>query len=402
MRIASDNKKSMARKVMLNKTIIDGLTCPPGRRDVHVYDLKVPGLAYRLTANGARSWYLIRRMADGRSNRLKLGGRDLTVEQARNEATRYNAGIVDGVDHALERRTVRRSATLGELWEAYRSKHLEPRASAMTIRTDSSRWDTCFVDWTARKALSVNENDARDLHTQLGIAHGRTTANRALQLLRRMYNWARWPNPVKPKGIAWFNEVERERFVQPDELPKLFAALDAEETNPMVRDFVYLCLFTGARRSNVASMRADEINIAASTWIIPAGKSKNKKPMNVPLSVPALKIIKPRMNHPSGFIFPGDGRTGHLVEMKWTWQAVLERAGLKDLHLHDLRRTFGSFQAAAGASLSVIGASLGHQDHATTRIYARLNLDPVRASVGIATAAMLAAAKAKPKKGKKK
>jgi integrase len=69
----------------------------------------------------------------------------------------------------------------------------------------------------------------------------------------------------------------------------------------------------------------------------------------------------------------------------------LERAGLCDLHLHDLRRTLGSFQAAMGASLTIIGRSLGHRDQAATAIYSRINLDPVRASVDAAAAAIAAA-----------
>jgi site-specific recombinase XerD len=56
-----------------------------------------------------------------------------------------------------------------------------------------------------------------------------------------------------------------------------------------------------------------------------------------------------------------------------------------------LRRTLGSWQAADGASLSIIGKTLGHKNVSTTAIYARLNLDPVRQSVNAATKAMLAA-----------
>jgi hypothetical protein len=52
----------------------------------------------------------------------------------------------------------------------------------------------------------------------------------------------------------------------------------------------------------------------------------------------------------------------------------------------------GSWQAATGASLSVIGKSLGHLNQGTTAIYARLDLDPVREAVDRATSAMLAAA----------
>jgi integrase len=62
--------------------------------------------------------------------------------------------------------------------------------------------------------------------------------------------------------------------------------------------------------------------------------------------------------------------------------------GLMDVRLHDLRRTLGSFQAAAGASQYVIGKSLGHKSQQATAIYARLNLDPVRQSVETAIAAM--------------
>jgi len=64
---------------------------------------------------------------------------------------------------------------------------------------------------------------------------------------------------------------------------------------------------------------------------------------------------------------------------------------LHDLRLHDLRRTLGSWQAATGASLPIIGKSLGHKSLAATQIYARLNLDPVRASINKATDAMLTA-----------
>ena len=42
--------------------------------------------------------------------------------------------------------------------------------------------------------------------------------------------------------------------------------------------------------------------------------------------------------------------------------------------------------------MAIIGKSLNHKNQATTAIYARLDLDPVRQSVNTATAAMLEAA----------
>ena len=74
------------------------------------------------------------------------------------------------------------------------------------------------------------------------------------------------------------------------------------------------------------------------------------------------------------------------------WAALLKRAEVNDLRLHDLRRSLGSWQAATGASLAIIGKTLNHKDTATTAIYARLDLDPVRDAMGKAEAAIMAAA----------
>ena len=57
-----------------------------------------------------------------------------------------------------------------------------------------------------------------------------------------------------------------------------------------------------------------------------------------------------------------------------------------------MRRSSGSWQAALGASLHVIGKALGHRNQATTAIYARLDTNPVRASLTAAESALLAAA----------
>lgn len=67
-------------------------------------------------------------------------------------------------------------------------------------------------------------------------------------------------------------------------------------------------------------------------------------------------------------------------------------ARIKDLRIHDLRRTLGSWQASTGANLLVIGRTLQHKNVSTTAIYARLNLDPVWEAMQKAASAMLAAA----------
>jgi integrase len=137
-------------------------------------------------------------------------------------------------------------------------------------------------------------------------------------------------------------------------------------------------------------MRWGELNLEQGTWKIPRTKTEDSQTVTLPLE--AIEVLRARKRETSSvFVFPGNGRTGHLVEPKTGWKRILERAGIKDLRIHDLRRTLGSWQAITGSSLPIIGKSLNHKNASTTQIYARLNLDPVRESVQKATVAMIQA-----------
>jgi integrase len=58
------------------------------------------------------------------------------------------------------------------------------------------------------------------------------------------------------------------------------------------------------------------------------------------------------------------------------------RVGLRDLTIHDLRRTVAVRLVSAGASLPVIGAALGHRNLKTTQqVYALATRDDVRAAM---------------------
>jgi len=83
---------------------------------------------------------------------------------------------------------------------------------------------------------------------------------------------------------------------------------------------------------------------------------------------------------------------GHLRNVQTSWERIRAAAGVADLRIHDLRRTQGSWQAAMGISLAIIGKSLGHTDYKSTQVYARLQLDPVRDAVSRASDSMTKAA----------
>ncbi len=136
-------------------------------------------------------------------------------------------------------------------------------------------------------------------------------------------------------------------------------------------------------------MRWDEIHLLRGEWRI---ITKGKQPQTVTLSPDVLEILIERQKRScSEWVFPGIGKTGHLVEPKGAWKRIVNQAGLADMRIHDLRRTLGSWQAKNNSSLLVIGKSLNHKSTKSTDIYARLDLDPVRESVNLANAAILKA-----------
>ena len=84
----------------------------------------------------------------------------------------------------------------------------------------------------------------------------------------------------------------------------------------------------------------------------------------------------------AGWVIPwvirGRKAGAHLVNLEKPWRRIRARAGLEDVRLHDLRHTNASIAAAAGLSLPIIGALLGHSQPQTTARYAHLADNPLK------------------------
>jgi integrase len=228
----------------------------------------------------------------------------------------------------------------------------------------------------------------QDMHAHIGQEYGKIEANLVLAYIRAIYNkmieWG-WEGVNPAAKIQKFKEQKRDRFILHDELPKFMEALEMEPNRDM-RDFFLMCLYTGACCGNVLSMRWEDIDFSINEWRIP--DTKNGEPVRIPLIKEALEILNDRSwlkGSSTPWVFPSRERkkskSGHLEKPQAAWKRILDRAGLKNLRIHDLRRTLASYQAIAGTSLLIIGKSLGHKSPQSTAIYARLSNDPVRASM---------------------
>ena len=390
MRIAGENDKPMTRRVNFTIESLNRATCPTGKDRVTLYDARTAGLALRITPTGSKTFVFYRKV-NGRPQRIKLGSfPSVSIEQARRMAVQTAGQLADGIDIQAERKSIRKDATLQEVWDKWLAEHGQPRLRPRTLETDKSRFDTCFDGWKAKKIHSIRPSDAQRLLNTLGESKGHTTANRAVQLLRRLMTFARVnPNPCAKGEVRFFREEARERYLSGDELAKLLVAIEAEP-NTTIADFARLCLWLGQRRGNIASMRWNELDLNRGIWAIPGAKFKTHKPLVVPLAQPAIDVLKGRKQD-GEYVFPGAGEGGHLVEPKAGWKRILDRAGLHNIHLHDLRHNVASWAVQNGASLYAVGKVLGHANQATTQRYAHLALDPLRATVKLGADAMQAA-----------
>jgi integrase len=182
------------------------------------------------------------------------------------------------------------------------------------------------------------------------------------------------PNPAK--GIKRFREKSRDRFVTEAEFPRLREAINAEE-DVYVRSAIWLCLFTGARKTEILSRKWEDVDLDRKEMRLK--DTKAGRDHVVPLSQPALEILGsiPRQQG-NPYIFPGGKKGEPRKDFRPQWDQIRERAGLQDITFHDLRRTVGSWLAIGGSSLVLIGKVLNHSSPSTTKIYARLLDDAAR------------------------
>ena len=362
-----------------------------------LWDDKVPGFGCRLLPSGKKSFLLSYRVA-GRKRQMTLGTYGVvTLDAARKLARAHLAQIeTTGADPLATREQEAQGETVADLCAAYLERYAKPHKK--TWADDERRINNRILPrWGKLKARAITTTDAAALHTAIGGKEAKPyEANRVRALLSKMFNlgktWGFVPkdfeNPTD--GIDDFREQKRDRWVKPDELPRLAQAIN-EESNEVARHALWLYLLTGTRKHELLAARWDWIDWDRAELRLP--DTKADRVHYVPLSGPAVALLRdmPRIEG-NPYLLPGRGHRGmsvedkalhptHLVNIQKPWNRVRIAAGVADVRLHDLRRTVGSWLAQAGNSLHLIGRVLNHSNASTTQVYARFGEDSVRTAL---------------------
>lgn len=302
--------------------------------------------------------------------------------EAQSKASELTAARNRGEDVFNLVRQKSKSPTLEELFEHYKEHHLQKRGKRVKDNEDNFRRWFAKRDLAKKKAEEFSHEEAARLHKQMEKTAG--SANRAMQLGRAMFYFGmktrflkRTDNPFA--GVSLYPENERDRVLSDEEAGKLLGYLEsipAEHSRARtLRDFILLSLSTGARKSNVLSMRWDELDLDAGTWSIPVEKTKTRRAQIIPLGPIEIGVLNEReqllgeseeVDDDCPWVFPGKGAFGHIVDPGNAWESLREQLGMSDLRIHDLRRSLASTMANTGADVSVVRAALNHTDMRTT------------------------------------
>jgi integrase len=369
----------------------------PQNQKYYIKDRLVSGLSLCVYPTSVKT-FLLTKKVNGRVQRIKIGRfPDISIEQARKKAIELKSIIALGGDPGEKKKALKDELTFRELYQKYYDGH----AAKFTKNPDHNKQMLEFHIFPKignSKLRDVTKERLIRIHTDMGENRGKGTANRVIHIVAAVFNYGIKNNLYEDNnpciGLKKYKINSRDRFLNHEELKLFFMATEKE--TELFRDFFLLLLYTGARKSNVLTMKWADIDFNLKRWRIPEHQSKNKDVNIVLLSDLAIEILKRRYQQhkleelSSLYVFPGESKEGCLKEPKRAFERIRKRMNVEDFRMHDLRRTFGSYMAISGASLPIIGKALNHKSQVSTAIYARLSQDPVFDAVNKTTKLLLA------------
>ncbi len=185
------------------------------------------------------------------------------------------------------------------------------------------------------------------------------TIRRELSLLRRVVHVARseWDMPMMDNPLDRVSRPEppqgRERRLAHGELERLEIALQRTR-NRLLGPMVLFAIETAMRRGEILALRWRDISIASRTAHLPL--TKNGRARTVPLTDRAIDILS-ALDRRDERIFPTSE-----TAVRQGWVRLTARAGLTDLHFHDLRHEALSRFAELGLSVPELSVISGHRD----------------------------------------
>lgn len=404
----------------LSVGLIARLTCPEGLRKAFLRDKEVAGLRVRVTANGAKA-FVFEAKLQGKAISWTIGPVGVvSIKEAQGEALRLAGHVNRGEDprdikkaHAADKIAKQAAATaqavtVGDLWPTYlnegrpkRRDEWKPRylldlqrmaspGGQKKLRGEGTTRPGPLFPLLALPLVAINEDTLKAWHDKEAKA-SKHQAARALMMFRGFLRWC----ATKPEHRGLVDADAGKAPALLEALPSMKRRTDALEAaqvagwwsgvaqlgNRTASAYLRALLLTGARREEMAALRWEDVDFR---WRKLTIADKVESTRTIPLTPYLAQLLAglPRVKLENGtlspYVFASTSKTGRIADARGSHAKALQSAGIEDLTIHGLRRSFSLLGEAAGAPAGAIAQVMGHKPSATAEGYRPRSVDALR------------------------
>ncbi len=357
------------------------ITVPDGKSEIVVFDDEIAGFGVRVRKGGSRRFLF----------QYKMGGlhRKMTFQEssaaaARTTAAKLKAKVTLGFDVAAQKHNAKEAAA--DTFEFCVNKYIKwVESSTRRPKTIDAIKRHLKKNLACLNHLHIKSITRRDIADELAKLRERAPiqSNRTRASLTRFFNWAIAEGFVESNPALQTNKVEeisRDRVLSDHELSAVWNALSEGD----YRDIIQLLILTGQRLREISNLRWSEIDFRQAQINLPGSRSKNRLAHTIPLSAPAIAILKAKQKSRDqddnrAFVF-GVGKVGFSAFSK-SKERLDDKLSIDEPWIvHDIRRSVSTGMANLAVLPHVIEAVLNHisggaRGSEVARIYNRNSYD---------------------------
>ena len=316
----------------------------------------VDGLALQVTGTGARSWVL-RLTIGGRQREMGLGNfPSVSLAEARGNARSQRAKVDEGADPVAARHAAQSAAAAErasqQTFASVAAQYIAQHRKSWKNEKHAAQWTSTlrtYADPVIGSLLVRDITTAHAIKVLEPIWTSKTeTASRIRSRMELVLDFAaarglrEGPNPARWRGNLDAALPKPSRVMNVQHHPALevnaiaaFMARLKQQAGMSARALEF-AIITAARSGEVRGAIWAELDLSQATWTVPAKRMKSGREHRVPLSKPALRLLRSLPQGGQGeLVFPG--MRGSLSDMSLT--AVLRRMKV-DVTAHGFRSTF--------------------------------------------------------------
>lgn len=248
-------------------------------------------------------------------------------------------------------------------WEDFRTQYLawsKARKPAGTYKNEKLAIERLAGVISPVLLVDITRERAEEFVTRIAGTLTPAGVNFYIRTLRSIFGVAvEWKllqeNPFRSVKLLKF-DMPAPRILTRSEVAAIFRVMErqAPEYIPLIAFY----LMTGMRRREALQLEWKDVTFESG--VITVARSKGRRPRLIPMAPAARRILLSRKGERKPFDWYPDTVTR-------IFHGVCVKAGLPDVSLHDLRRTYGTLLAQSGVNALFIQKWMGHTDPEVTR-----------------------------------